>query len=259
MRSAARLVTDEMQDARGTSAQRPSPASIRKAYEKRLSKVVAEHEAPRGFQRALRWFSRSKLYRWVAGNILAHATFRVGGYPRLPMESYEEIQSALAEGHAKGPAIYAWVQSDTLSLAATLTNWLSKSDYTHAGIIDPNDPTRVFHMKGTGLKHDHILEVMKQTDRFALVRYEVTPEQFEEYKARLRELEHEGVKYDYPMEMEDLEGGEVDDIYCSELVWHLGKGLVSDDAFWPKKIGGRYVFHPDDVRSSGELLFELKA
>lgn len=240
-------------------SRRVSTETARARHDARVAEAIAAHEEPGVFQRAVRWFSRTSLYRWVAGTILAHATFRVGGYPRLPMESYEQIRTALREGQARGPAIYAWVQSDTLSLAATLTNLLADGEYTHAGIIDPDDPDRVYHMKGYGLVHDHILDVMKQTDRFALVRYEVTPAEYEEFRRRLQELKDRRVQYDYPMEMEDLEGGEVDDIYCSELIWHLGKGLVDDERFWPERIGGRHVFHPDNVRNSGELLFELKA
>jgi hypothetical protein len=204
----------------------------------------------------LRRFSRTPFWQWLSARIIAHLTFRLFGYPSFPMERYFDILAVVAAAEREGPGFYAFVQSDTLSLAALLTRWVTKSTYTHAGVLDPTDSTRVIHMKGKGIVSQHLLEVLRQTDRLAIVRYDLIAEESEHFRRRLDDLLRRRIAYDYQLEMEDLEGSAVTKLYCSELVWYLGKGLVDNEAFRPRLRAGRYVFEPDSVRTSGRLLFE---
>jgi hypothetical protein len=208
------------------------------------------------FDAALRRFSRTRFWQWLSAKIIAHLTFRLFGYPRLPMEQYFDIVEAVAAAERQGPGFCAFVQSDTLSLAALLTRWVTASTYTHAGVLDPEDSSQVFHMKGNGIVRQHLLEVLRQTDRLAIVRFDLVPEEAEVFERRLDDLLQRRVAYDYQLELEDFEARPVTKLYCSELVWHLGKGLVDHRAFRPQLQAGRHVFAPDTIRASGRLLFE---
>lgn len=201
-------------------------------------------------------FSRTKIWYWFASKIVANFTFRWMGYPDFPMEEYEtKMIPALEESNATDQKyIYAFTSTDTKSLAAKLIKFVSGSYFSHAGLLFP-DYKHLVHMTGKGLTQNHILNLLREVDSLTIVRFPVSTSEYAEYVRRVEKYIRLKVPYDFQQEIEDEE---ILKMYCSELIWKAGKGLVDKETFKPREELGRLIFEPDDVYVNGDIIYEYR-
>lgn len=172
----------------------------------------------------LRWFSRTRLFLWFCRVVLANVNLRFWRYPKLPIaDTYFQLVDILAK-EPQGPYLYAFVSCDTRSLSGMMVRWVTKSDWSHAGIVAVTSNSydvRLHHMMGEGLLNWHVLTLLKELDRFALLRFDLTSEDsLEVAKKRLQEIIAENPPYDFQQEVETK-----NKLYCSELVYRVLEDL----------------------------------
>ena len=217
----------------------------------------------------LGWFSTTKLWRWLARNILGHMTFRVWGYPKFDMDGYYAIEKLLIDNPDK---MFVFVGADTESLAWQFNHAITQCEWGHAGFVRLNDlkiPT-LYHMRGTGLNINSLLDYLREVDSIAIMELEFGSQE-DQAKAedRFQKLLKPGVKldYDFTLSLEDPEAladsitaSEVFDlslkIYCSEFVYIVGVGAVSNPNFTPSYFSGRWAFEPDDLFHSTKVVYQ---
>jgi hypothetical protein len=198
----------------------------------------------------LQWFDETAFWHFLSKNVIAHLTFRIDGYPGFDFDKWPELQEVLEKSVFDPFHVYAFVLADRKSLSSILVRWISKSDWSHAGIIAY---PFAYHMKGKGLIKQGILNLVHECDDFAVIKIPVTEanaahERIEWYKKRVGQIH-----YDFEQELEEQASiNEKKDIYCSELVYVIVKGI---SAVKPSLVAGRLVFSPDDVYKSGEVIF----
>jgi len=204
------------------------------------------------FNWIFKWFSRTKFWLWFSNTILSGTSYRIKGHPEFPMEKYEEeILPALEASDLEGRYMYAFTCADTKSLTKLLITLVSGSFFSHAGLIYP-DHRHLVHMLGKGITQNHILNELKEIDNFAIMRFPLTDAEYVEYQRRVEKYIRLKVPYDFQQELDDG----VTKMYCSELVWKVGRGLVDNENFKPREELGRLIFEPDDVYKNGEIIFE---
>lgn len=196
----------------------------------------------------LRWFDGTKLWHFLSKNIVAHFTFRWWRYNEFDWDRYPELRSILEKPEPN--CAYAFVCCDTLSLAGILIRNLAGSTWSHAGMILSAD--RIVEMKGKGMLIHHLLFPLSQTDNFAVVKFQLTEENYKKYLDRLDHISFFQPDFSYDFQQE-LDGSEMQ-LYCSELVYYLLKDLV--EVKKPDHILGRFAFSPDSVYLSGKVIFE---
>ena len=201
-------------------------------------------------------FSRTKFWYWFASKIMANFTFRFMGYPNFPMEEYEtEILPRLAASMEEDQKyIYVFTSVDTKSLAAKAIRWVAGAYWSHAGLIFP-ETNHIVHMKGKGISEDHILDLLREVDSVSIGRFPVSDAGHTEYLRRVEKYQRLKAVYDFQQELED-DG--ILKIYCSELVWMTGRGLVDKETFKPREELGRLIFEPDDVYNNEDKIYEYK-
>lgn len=199
------------------------------------------------------WFSRTKLWLWFARNIVGHLNFRLFGYPNFPMSKYQKIIDAIKRSEESGYFLYAFVSCDSKSLAAYLIRWVSQGYYSHAGIINYPVPDQIVHMRGDGVQQDLLLDLLKEIDNFAIVRYPISKENLDKANLRIKDVIDSQIPYDYQQEIDSNK------LYCSELVWTVGDDLVELSGFDPNTELGRQVFDPDRVYQLGQVIFEHRS
>lgn len=214
----------------------------------------------------LEWFDGTWFYKWFASTFVAHFTFRNWGYTKFPIDEYFDIVKM-----AKPGEFYAFVSSDYQSLASKLIRLAvnGKTRFTHAGIILFNgiEKTTAMHMQGKGLVVEPLLNVLKQSDYFAVVRIPLQNQKCEkEALDRIKwALENmEKIEYDYEQTLDEkarvqklMAKRTLKDVvswYCSELFLHVFAGLTQKE-LKPRKVLGRDVFDPDSVADHGEVIY----
>lgn len=208
--------------------------------------------------RFLRWFSRTNFWVWFCKNYVAKMTFRLFGYCEFDISQYFEIKKMLREESRKENSVFAFTLCDHKCLAAYLIRTVSKCFWTHAGMLKlENGQVFVYHMKGKGIIKEHLLNVLKRTDSFAVLRYGTCETGLERYNIMLQEIMDNKVPYDYQQELDDHY---LEKMYCSELVYVLVSDIVSSSRspVVPHKEFAREVFEPDDVYNTGHILFSYK-
>jgi hypothetical protein len=189
------------------------------------------------------WISHTKLWVWLSKKIISKLTFRIWGHTTFPMEEYLVIENIMRESRKTGSYMYAFALTDTKSFAAMLIRFVTTCFYTHAGIIVGD---YCYHMKAGGIKKEHILEVLKQTDYFVISRFKV--ESTNAVENQLKDLYDKKVKYDFQQELGN------DYIYCSELVYIVGKD--KNPNIKAVDVHGRLSYEPDTILEQGEIIYE---
>lgn len=203
----------------------------------------------------LSWFDDTFVWKWFARRILSHLTFRVFGYPQFDFEKLPGLFNELAEGRSKINSVQAFVLADRMTLASILIRMVSKSKWSHAGWIlhDSNGLPMAVHMKGSGMVVQSLYGLLRECDDFAVVRIptsnrEAILQKILDYSNR------DTVRYDFEQELsDDASPLEVEDIYCSELIWLCAKDHADLKL---STVLGRKAFSPDDVARSGEIVWE---
>lgn len=212
------------------------------------------------FKRFAKWFITTRAWRWIAGNIIAHFTFRVMGYTEFPMQDYFKMIDVIGVSQAarNGRAIYAFSCSDHQSLASILIRLIAgrkgKGKYSHSGVIlFGNDrTTQAMHMMGQGLVIEPLLNVLKRVDYFTLVEIALPQDGYERAQKRIAYIQNNqlGIRYDYA---QTLNNGPR--IYCSELVYIILREAIDSINILSKPIWGRRVFDPDAVVRLGGIIY----
>ncbi len=203
----------------------------------------------------LQRFDETRAWKWFAREILAHLTFRISGYPEFDFDRWPELRDVTSKAWNDPDAVYAFVLADRATLASKLIRLVSKSRWSHAGWIafDPYNGTTAIHMKGSGLLHQHVINVLRECDDFALVRIPVRNKDAVINNIWSYVRSPEKVRYDFEQELESQASPlEVKDIYCSELVWVCAKDHAN---LMTSEVLGRVAFSPEDVARSGEIVW----
>lgn len=201
------------------------------------------------------WLDETALWKWFARRVLSHLTFRIFGYPQFNFDKLPELFNEIAEGRSKINSVQAFVLADRMTLASILIRMVSKSKWSHAGWIvhDPHGLPLAVHMKGTGMVVQNLYGLVRECDDFAVVRIPVRDREAVLQKI-LDYSKRDTVRYDFEQELEDDASPlEVEDIYCSELVWLCAKDNADLKL---STVLGRKAFSPDDVARSGEIVWE---
>jgi hypothetical protein len=199
----------------------------------------------------LQWFDETKLWHFLSKNIIAHLTFRFHGYPGFDFDKWPELEKQIQLASDDENCFYVWVLADRKSLSSILVRWVSRSDWSHAGIALDK---KAYHMKGKGLVEQGFLSLVHECDDFALVKVPVSDIHGVRRKARYYSERVGMIHYDFEQELEqDAAKHEKQDLYCSELCFVVLKDFTK---LQPSVVAGRLAFSPDDVYKSGTIVFE---
>ena len=202
----------------------------------------------------LRWFSRTKLWLWFCKKVMANTNLRFWGYTTFPINKYFEIVKRMQESEKEAPGIYAFACSDPKSFAGFVITEMLQAKTSHAGVFLPEsiediENVRIFHMKSKGGVNWHFLELLKEIDYLAVVKYEFRSlTERDEAIRRLNQIMEDAPTYDFQQELESK-----DKIYCSELVYMIMKDLMflgQGGTLRQVQSGvdfDRNTFEPDDV------------
>lgn len=201
------------------------------------------------------WLDETALWKWFARRVLAHLTFRVWGYPEFDFEKVPALFHEVAMGRQMKNKVQAFVLADRATLASILIRLVSRSKWSHAGWIvhDSKGSPFAVHMKGSGMVVQSLYALLRECDDFAVVRIpvkdrEAVLQKIIDYSLR------DTVRYDFEQELgDDASPLEVEDVYCSELVWLCAKEHADLKL---STVLGRRAFSPDDVARSGEIVWE---
>lgn len=202
--------------------------------------------------RALKWFSYTRLWVWFATTIVTHLGFRVWGYPTFPMNKYFQITKAVADDEFQnGPGIYVFVSCDEAAFSTILIRLMSRCYWTHAGFVTEQG-RRVIHQRSVGNLRQHILELLREVDSFAVGRVEMSAANVN--LVRMRQDYIETHPEEFPYDLQHELGGQSFD--CSELVYTLCKDYATSPEFRPHEELGRTLFEPEDLYESMKIIFE---
>ena len=219
----------------------------------------------------MEWFLNTQIWVRLARHQVAYFTFRLYGYPKFPMEKYFEIE-AILKNNQDPDCFFGFVAADQDSLSWKLTHAITKAAWGHAGYlyIDPAGHIRCSHMKGDGLNNWNVLDILRESDCFAVLKYKLKPGFKDVLHSRLKAIETAPtVQYDYTMSLDSdipnwlaegipMPSGEKPfNIYCSEYVYVLGHS-ITEPSFVAKDYEDRLVFEPDDAYHAGEVVFEYR-
>lgn len=196
-------------------------------------------------------FSKTKLWHWVAKNVLAKVTFRVWPKP-WPSEIDIALLHHLVAANKSDDHMMCFVAQDRFSLGSILIRIVSKSTWSHAGFIFAGSRVDV---QTDGLKVMPIGTLLRY-DRLAIVQISVEDKNKAREKLLAYITKKNDIKYDWSKELSDPESPiETNDIYCSELVWLC---LKNNAQLQCSEVLGRKVFSPEDVAKSGRIIWRLK-
>ena len=195
-----------------------------------------------------KWISRTRLWIWVSKNIISKMTFRLWGYTKFPMTDFFKIQDILDKSRKEGRYIYAFSMADVKSVSSILIRFVTQGFYTHSGVIIDN---MCYNMQASGIKKEHLLDVLKECDYFVIARFKIENETNKDgliVAEQLEDLYSKKIKYDFQQEL----GNEY--LYCSELVYIIGKDRSQN--IQPVDILGRKAYEPDTILKQGEIIYE---
>lgn len=222
----------------------------------------------------LNWAVSTKIWEMFARHWMAHFTFRVFGYTKFPLEKYFDIK-AICD---KSPnAMYAFVLTDPACLSFKVNRLVTGCDWAHAGIVvEENGHLYGYHMKSGGLLRWHLLDLLRESDHFALLKMPLEGADLATAKARLQALINAPLvpynfQFSMPLPVIDwLSKGEpltvaeegtlhTLKLYCSEFVFVIGVGLGKNAKFVSRWDYGQEVFEPDDLYAACPVVFEYQA
>jgi hypothetical protein len=214
-------------------------------------------------------FLQTTLWKFLARKVFAKLIFRIWGYPEFDMPKYHIIKRILTEDPN---ALYTFSSCDSKGFIWMLMHLFTNNLYGHAGIVrlDKYGNPEIVHMMGSGLEVWDLLSLLREVDHFSLNKLPISPTNLIRAKTRLAKIESYKflVDYDFALNVSDdmiswLEapsdklpyGKKRLNIYCSELVYLVGRDLVEDPNFKSKSIDNKIAFQPDDVAKCGTNLF----
>lgn len=200
----------------------------------------------------LGYLTRTAAWKKFAAHWLGGFTFRVFGHPKFPVEDFFTIVDRMDPNE-----LYAFVSSDYDSLASKMIRLVTGrgSHFTHGGLVLPagHRTTRIAHMVRAGLVLEHLLNLLRGVDYFALVHIPLAPEAKTEAVQRLAHLIEKQAQIEYDYE-QDLDNNNLE-LYCSELFYRLFDGLVTDPDMKPRTVLGRRAFAPDQILDVGCVIY----
>lgn len=196
-------------------------------------------------------FLKSKEWEQLT-KIISKINVRVG-YHDFSTAKYLEIRRILNESPN---SIFAFVSLEKNSLAYQLERIFLKSEYSHSGIlvrgVTEDDITAV-HIEMKGLLVEHVLNLLDKVDKFAIVKLPIAENNITKARNRIFDAIANKKKYvydeDFSMKNDEKK------VYCSELVYEIGEGLVEDPDFTPQWRLGLPSFTPDHILNCGEVVF----
>lgn len=202
------------------------------------------------------WLQKSAPYRWLVRRVLPFAQFPRWGEPAAPVDLYFQIREAIG---LDDQSVFVFAMTDRAGLSYWINRALTGARYSHCGVayLDVTGEVRVWHATHKGLISESLMSPLRHADVFSLRRLPLGPEASGRAWRRLMRLTASayGVPYDFEFELSREIVSALDGnaplkrvaVYCSELIWLLGAGLVSDESFKPDWQFGRAIFEPDDV------------
>lgn len=200
----------------------------------------------------LKWFSYTKLWMWFAATVVSNLGFRIWKYPTFPMEKYFEILKVIKNDECQnGPGIYVFVSCDEMAFSTILIRKVSRCYWTHAGFVTMQGE-RVIHQRSVGNLRQHILELLREVDSFAVGRVEM--DSLGVKLVRMKQEYIESHPEEFPYDLQHELGGKTFD--CSELVFTLCKEYATAPKFQAHEELGRMIFEPEDLYAAMKIIFE---
>lgn len=211
----------------------------------------------------LAWFVSTNLWKWLSRNFIAKLGFRLFGYPKFKMCEYFKIREIVKSDPNK---IYAFAGADTCSCTWVLNHLVTKCKYGHAGIVRLEEgELYIYHMIGEGMMRWCLIDYLREVDRFMLCELPIAEENIKKANSRIDQIinSKDMVEYDFKFDLSrdlpdllDTLDSEFKKLmtkvflYCSEFVFVVGSGLVTDKDFKEVWRSGRFMFEPDSLISS---------
>lgn len=198
----------------------------------------------------LDWLDSTRLWKWLAKNLVSHLTFRIWGYPSFDMSDFWKISSRMVPGK-----YYVFASSDYCTLASIMIRMIvgKRSMFSHAGLILSGHPgnLRVMHMMGIGLVIEDILELLKKQDYFAVIEIDVQKDDIDEVDHRIDFIIENRQTYRYDFQQTIDESPYL--LYCSELIYVIFKDVIM--SMVPRDLWDRKVFDPDMIAKCGKVIY----
>lgn len=197
-------------------------------------------------------FVETKLWHWIAKNVLAKVTLRCWPH-KNPTTKVKDSLFLTIDNADLWDYMLCFVAKDKWALGSILIRIVSRSRWTHAGFIHLG--LRI-DMRTDGLSIAHINSLFHY-DEIALVKIPVNNKRVCESRLSSYLAQKEDLSYDWEQELKDETSDiETNDIYCSELIWLCLKGEAE---LQTSVVLGRKAFSPEDVYKSGKVIWEYKA
>jgi hypothetical protein len=192
----------------------------------------------------------SKAWENISKNVIGKIDIRLGD-PKIKPSDFHFVRECLRDTSS----IFAFASAELNRPGHILQNLLFREKYTHAGLVIPEilDPyaARAIHIDTEGLHTEPFIDVLSKCDRFCLVKLPIPRERLSEAHERIRAIVARKPEYDTAFKLRDNSK-----LFCSEIIWDVGQGLITDPDFKSKWIGGKETFLPDVVPSLGEIIAE---
>lgn len=171
------------------------------------------------------------------------------GDPKVKPSDYNFVRDCLLDTGS----IFAFASAELNKPGHILQNIFLQETYTHAGIVIPEilDPyaARAIHIDTKGLHMEPFIDVISVCDRFCLVKLPIPREKLSEAHDRIRAIVARRPEYDTAFKLR-----ENSKLFCSEIIWEVGQGLIEDPDFKSKWVGGKETFLPDVIPDLGECV-----
>ncbi len=192
----------------------------------------------------------SKVWESISKNVIGKIDIRLGD-PRIKPSDVSAAKEFLRDPSS----IFAFATAELNRPGHMLQSLLFREKYTHAGLVIPEilDPyaARAIHIDIDGFHVEPFIDVLAKCDRFCLVRLPIPSDKLSEAHNRIRAVIARKPEYDTAFKLRDNSK-----LFCSEIIWEVGQGLIEDPDFKSKWVAGKETFLPDTVPLLGEIVAE---
>lgn len=197
------------------------------------------------------WIDETKAWHWFAKHVLSGISLRI--FPRK--KPTEEQKSQLIKTILEAPSyqVICFVAQNKWSIGSILIRLVSNGKWTHAGFVSKT-LSRI-DVRSDGIHISDVRNLLNEYDSVALVAFNLNEKSYFDYQKKLYGyvVNSDRIQYDWEQELkDDTSDPEVNDIYCSELVWLVLKGLCKLQC---STVLGRNAFTPNDVAKSGRIIW----
>lgn len=173
------------------------------------------------------------------------------GDPKIKPSDFEFVSEFLRDSGS----IFAFASAELNKPGHILQNIFLREKYTHAGIVIPDIlkpyAATAIHIDTKGLHMEPFINVLSVCDRFCLVKLPIPREKLSDAHERIRKIVARKPEYDTAFKLRDSSK-----LFCSEIIWEVGQGIVEDEDFKPKWVAGKETFLPDVIPELGECVAE---